>query len=536
MMFGMKPEQASRPCWMLSAICTVASTDGSLLRQRCSNTRQIGDETEPDSVRPVGTECDYPDELGSSRYTLSRFRSGPARADDRAAGVAPAAVGRRGEPRAHRRGRGRAAHEAAARDDDRRGAGAPHVSRGTLYRHFPTRADLLAAVNEQARDAAVATSEDRLRPAGELARATPTPLSVADVLNKVPPHLLGDQIVAEAMRIAGVTSAAVYLVDLEGTHLLSASPAPPSFPEHAARDARGRHGDPAGGAARAARGRSRTTCPGRSPRPCSSRGRALGTLVAVGNAPTASTTSRTRRRRRCHSPRTTPTTSTPPAACGRRARRRRSSRTCCRPASCARTARSSPATCCPATRSAATGSTTPRTPQGTWIGIADAEGNGPRAASLAAVALGAFRSARHQGLELPETIELMDATVREISDTATITTTVGFWVPPTSTFSWISCGELGPIVVDAQGEADLLSGAAGARRSGAAEGLGELEVRTRRLDRRRPPRARLRRDPRPHLGRGARAEHRGRRRRDPRRPVRLRGRGGQRRGGRRARR
>src|SRR5215213_1165731 len=94
-------------------------------------------------------------------------------------------------------------------------AAAAHVSRGTLYRHFPTRADLLASVNEQARDAAVTTSEDRLRPAGELARATPTPMSVADVLNQVPPHLLGEQIVAEAMRIGGVTSAAVYLVDLE---------------------------------------------------------------------------------------------------------------------------------------------------------------------------------------------------------------------------------------------------------------------------------------------------------------------------------
>src|SRR3954449_13112937 len=39
-----------------------------------------------------------------------------------------------------------------------------HVSRGTLYRHFPTRADLLAAVSARARDAAVETAEDRLRP------------------------------------------------------------------------------------------------------------------------------------------------------------------------------------------------------------------------------------------------------------------------------------------------------------------------------------------------------------------------------------
>jgi AcrR family transcriptional regulator len=33
-----------------------------------------------------------------------------------------------------------------------------NVSRGTLYRHFPSRADLLAAVSEHARSAAVTTS------------------------------------------------------------------------------------------------------------------------------------------------------------------------------------------------------------------------------------------------------------------------------------------------------------------------------------------------------------------------------------------
>ncbi len=58
-----------------------------------------------------------------------------------------------------------------------------------------------------------------MRPPGELA-GWPTPLDVADVLNKVPPHLLGDQIVSEAQRLAGVTSVALYLVDISGTLLL----------------------------------------------------------------------------------------------------------------------------------------------------------------------------------------------------------------------------------------------------------------------------------------------------------------------------
>jgi AcrR family transcriptional regulator len=161
-------------------------------------------------------------------------------------------------------------------------ARAAHVGKGTLYRHFPTRADLLASISEQARSAAVATSEDRLRPAGELARATPTPLSVAAVLNKVPPHLLGEQIVAEAMRIGGVASAAVYLVDLEGTRLLRLA-GPPSFPERlpvtlAVGTEVPQEGLPA------LRAVVDDHLPGAVCAPLLLRGRALGTLVAVGSA------------------------------------------------------------------------------------------------------------------------------------------------------------------------------------------------------------------------------------------------------------
>jgi serine phosphatase RsbU (regulator of sigma subunit) len=121
-------------------------------------------------------------------------------------------------------------------------------------------------------------------------------------------------------------------------------------------------------------------------------------------------------------------------------------------------------------------------PSGTWIGTADAEGNGALAAALASVALGAFRSGRHQTLDLIEIVELMDATVREAFKGKTVTATIGFWVPPTSTstFSWISCGELRPIVVDAQGVGDLLEGprlpAMGARKR-----LRDITVRTRTL-------------------------------------------------------
>ena len=63
-------------------------------------------------------------------------------------------------------------------------ASAAGVGRGTAYRHFPSRDDLLQAVRRQARDDAEAEDEEFLRPPGQLAHTAPTPLSIIDVLNK----------------------------------------------------------------------------------------------------------------------------------------------------------------------------------------------------------------------------------------------------------------------------------------------------------------------------------------------------------------
>ena len=84
-------------------------------------------------------------------------------------------------------------------------ASAADVSRATVYRHFRSRRDLVAAARRHAAAGSDANESDALRRAGELSGG-PTPLDVTEVLNKVPPHLLGDQIVSEARRLSGVTS------------------------------------------------------------------------------------------------------------------------------------------------------------------------------------------------------------------------------------------------------------------------------------------------------------------------------------------
>jgi len=108
-------------------------------------------------------------------------------------------------------------------------AAAAGLGRATVYRHFRGRRELVAVARRHALDTADANEHDALRPAGELGSSGSSPLDVADVLNKVPPHLLGEQIVAEAQRIAGVSSVALYLVDIDGSRLLRTAGSP-EFP------------------------------------------------------------------------------------------------------------------------------------------------------------------------------------------------------------------------------------------------------------------------------------------------------------------
>src|ERR671936_1118341 len=105
-------------------------------------------------------------------------------------------------------------------------AAAAGVGRSTLYRHFPSRQALERALQQRASDALAAPSLPSgqvetmpFRAPGRLGRATPLPLEVTHVLDEVPPHLVPDQLVAEARRAGGVP-VALCVVDIDGSQLV----------------------------------------------------------------------------------------------------------------------------------------------------------------------------------------------------------------------------------------------------------------------------------------------------------------------------
>ena len=105
-------------------------------------------------------------------------------------------------------------------------AAAANVGRSTLYRHFPTRRALERALAELQGDESRLSSQVSGRVAtmpfrapGQLGRESPLALEVTRVLDEVPPHLVADQLVAEARRVAGV-AVALYVVDIDGSRLL----------------------------------------------------------------------------------------------------------------------------------------------------------------------------------------------------------------------------------------------------------------------------------------------------------------------------
>jgi serine phosphatase RsbU (regulator of sigma subunit) len=340
-------------------------------------------------------------------------------------------------------------------------AAAAGVGRSTLYRHFSTRAALNIALEEEGQDvggragASRARIGDQLLPLpfqkpGTLGRERPLALEVTRVLDEVPPHLVPDQLVAEARRAAGV-AVALYVVDIDGSHLLRLAGSP-EFPERI-------EDPPALGPEIVPEGlpefyvRLQQQLPGCVAEPLWLRGRVLGLLLCVGNpvAPLADiakqgaaalelandyTDSIEAARR--HKP------TTPAAEIQQNLF----------PPRIARIAGAQLAgVLLPSYEVGGDWFDFVENRDGAWLAIADASGTGPTAAGLGAAALGALRAARRDGADLPDAVALMHTTVCALEDESFyITAIVARWHAATAKFRWINCGHPGPYLVDAQGE------------------------------------------------------------------------------------
>ena len=365
-------------------------------------------------------------------------------------------------------------------------AAAANVGRSTLYRHFPTRQALERALAETSlqepahasRVLAGNVATLPFRAPGTLGRETPLALDVTRILDEVPPHLVPDQLVAEARRAAGV-AIALYVVDIDGSHLLRLA-GTDEFPSQL-------DDPPALGPEIVPEGlpdfyeRLQRELPGCVAEPLWLRGRVTGLLVCVGTplADLADIAKQgaaalelandytdyieaTKRRK--------PTT---PAA---------EIQQHLFPPRIARIAGAQLAgVLLPSYEVGGDWFDFVENRDGAWLAIADAAGTGPSAAGLGAAALGALRAARRSGQELPGAVRQMHETVRHLGNPDFfITALLARWRAATATLTWINCGHPNAYVVGADGALEELA-APQYPPLGAGEGTPDFETASRQL-------------------------------------------------------
>jgi serine phosphatase RsbU (regulator of sigma subunit) len=346
-------------------------------------------------------------------------------------------------------------------------AAAAGVGRSTLYRHFPSRGaidealDALESRPSQAM-ASGASSASRQAPTmpflapGQLGRQRPLTLEVTRVLDEVPPHLVPDQLVGEARRAAGV-SVALYVVDIDGSHLLRLAGSE-EFPDQL-------HAPPAIGPEIVAEGlpefyaRLQQRLPGCVAEPLWLRGRVLGLLLCVGT-PIGSLADIAKQGAAALELANDYTDFIEAA------RRRKPTTAAAEiqqnlfPPRIARIAGAQLAgVLLPSYEVGGDWFDFVENRDGAWLAIADSAGKGPTAAGLGASVLGALRAARRSGEDLEQALLSMDETVRELGNPDFhVTALVGRWRAATATLTWVNCGHPPAYLIDADGELTELAG------------------------------------------------------------------------------
>ena len=342
-------------------------------------------------------------------------------------------------------------------------AAAAGVGRSTLYRHFPSRQALEQALLERADEGRVPglvptgrVTTMPFRAPGHLGREGPLPLEVTHVLDEVPPHLVPDQLVAEARRAAGVP-VALYVVDIDGSQLVRLAGSEDFPAELEAPPALGPEIVPEGLPAFHVRLRQRL--PGCVIEPLWLRGRITGLLLCVGTpiSPLEDIAKQGAAALELANDYTDFIES---------ARRRKP------PTPAAEIQQNLfPPRIARISGAQLAGGLLPtyevggdwfdfvENRDGAWLAIADAAGTGPTAAGLGAAALGALRAARRSGHDLAQALHATDETVRRLKNPDFyVTALVARWRAATSTFTWVNCGHPHAYLADVAGNVTELEG------------------------------------------------------------------------------
>ncbi len=339
-------------------------------------------------------------------------------------------------------------------------AAAAGVGRSTLYRHFSSRQALERALQERTGisqavpSGGVATIP--FRAPGQLGRDRPLGLEVTHILDEVPPHLVPDQLVAEARRAGGVP-VALYVIDIDGSQLIRLAGSEDFPAELEAPPALGPEIVPEG--LPAFQLRLREQLPGCVAEPLWLRGRVLGLLLCIGT-PSASLEDIAKQGAAALELANDYTDQIESA------RRRK-------PTTPAAEIQQNlfPPRIARITGAQLAGGLLPtyevggdwfdfvENRDGAWLAIADAAGNGPTAAGLGASALGALRAARRSGDDLCEALSAMHETVRRLGNPDFhVTALIARWRGATSTFTWVNCGHPHAFLVAVDGDVSELEG------------------------------------------------------------------------------